>query len=142
LNGDSTNLKGNWKNIFKIISHTIKYDLTTLSKVLVVRNRITNLILKHFFDITYVLNFQMRNTTSLYNLLFKTFPTIKTKNPIWTSFHLSNLALKTYTPYFFTKSCTITHNQTNQLDNLCNSTITSCILHLLHTIKTKHKCKA
>jgi hypothetical protein len=43
------------KNIFKIISHTIKYDLTTLSKVLVVRNRITNLmILKHSFDITYV----------------------------------------------------------------------------------------
>lgn len=74
MNGDSTNLKGNWKNIFKIISHTIKYDLTTLSNVLVVRNRITNL--KHSFDITYVLNFQMRNTTLLYIFPFQKFPTI------------------------------------------------------------------
>lgn len=143
MNGDSTNLKGNWKNIFKIISHTIKYDLTTLSNVLVIRNRITNLILKHSFDITYVLNFQMRNTTSLYIFTFQNISNnFYKKNPIWTSFHLSNLALKTYTPYFFTKSCTITHNQTNQIDNFGNPTITSCILHLLHTIKTKQKCNA
>jgi hypothetical protein len=59
------------KSIFKIISHTIKYDLTTLSNVLVVRNRITNLILKHSFDITYVLSFQMRNTRSLYIFTFQ-----------------------------------------------------------------------
>ncbi len=59
------------KSIFKIISHTIKYDLTTLSTILVVRNRITNLILKYSFDITYVLSFQLGNTRSLYIFTFQ-----------------------------------------------------------------------
>jgi hypothetical protein len=56
---------------FSKFYHTIKYELTTLSNGLTVRNRITNLILKCSFDLTYVLKFQMRNTTSLYTFTFQ-----------------------------------------------------------------------